>query len=303
LRASQARERLAQIGNSRLFDQLHTSSRVFGIVGLSTGRSISPRVHEGAYRALGLDHHHFVGFSIDCEIELDRLLETPLDGLTVVSPFKERALALAVEVDDAARDCGAANLLVRTARGWRAETTDAWGVLAPLQRRGIDLASRRATVVGCGGAGRAAAAGLRDAGAEVRLANRHPARARFAAELLGLAWLELSDLDVSDCDLIVNATPLGRDGEPPAFDARSLPDGAIVVDFVYAEQPTPLVRQARAAGHEVIDGREVLVVEVARQFERMTGHLLSEALAHELAGWPASLSNPISAPLMSPCPD
>jgi 3-dehydroquinate dehydratase/shikimate dehydrogenase len=277
-------------------------------------------VHEGAYRALGLDHHHFVGFSIEREIELDRLLETPInlhgrgvgliEGLTVVSPFKERALALAAEVDDAARDCGAANLLVRTARGWRAETTDAWGVLAPLHRRGIDLASRRATVVGCGGAGRAAAAGLRDAGAEVRLANRHPARARFAAELLGLAWLELSNLDVSDCDLIVNATPVGRDGEPPAFDARSLPGGAIVVDFVYAEQPTPLVRQARAAGHEVIDGREVLVVEVARQFERMTGHVLSEALAHELAGWPASISNPISAPVIrerstysSPCPD
>lgn len=271
-----------------MFDHLPESGRIFGIVGLATGRSISPRVHQGAYRALGLECHHFVGFSIESEIELDQLLETPvLAGLTVVSPFKERALALADDVEPAARNCGAANLLVRTAGGWRAETTDAWGVLAPLQRRGIDLRGLRVTVVGCGGAGRAAAAGLRDAGATVRLANRHPARARYAAELLGLAWVELVDLDVSSCDLIINATPLGRDGEPPAFDARSLPRGAIVVDFVYAEQSTPLVRQARAAGHEVIDGREVLVVEVARQFERMTGHALSETVAHELAGWPA----------------
>lgn len=265
-----------------------TSGRVFGLVGPTTSRSISPRLHGGAYRALGLADHHFLAFALEHELELEALLgarrwaSATLDGLTITAPFKERALALASEADPLARRCGAANLLVRTTRGWRAETTDAWGVLRPLHRRGIELSGRRAIVVGCGGAGRAAAIGLVQAGASVLLANRHEARGRFAAELLGLPWVGLDDLDVSHGDIVVNATPLGRDGEAPAFDPHTLPPGAVVVDFVYAEPPTPLAVQARAAGHEVVDGREVLAVEVALQFQRMTGHVLDESLAHEL---------------------
>jgi 3-dehydroquinate dehydratase/shikimate dehydrogenase len=272
-------------------ETMPTSGRIFGLVGPTTTRSISPRLHGGAYRALGLADHHFLAFPLHHELELEALLcdrrwaSGTLDGLTITAPFKERALALASEAEPQARQCGAANLLVRTTHGWRAETTDALGVLRPLRRRGIELVDRRAIVVGCGGAGRAAAVGLLEAGARVLLANRHAARGRFASALLGLPWVGLDELDVSAGDIVVNATPLGRDGEAPAFDARTLPPGAIVVDFVYAEQPTPLAEQARAAGHEVIDGREVLAVEVALQFERMTGHALDEALAHELAGW------------------
>lgn len=208
-----------------------------------------------------------------------------LGGLTVVSPHKERAIELANEVSPVAARSGGANLLVRTPSGWRAETTDARGVLDPLRRRGIELVGRRTLVVGCGGAGRAAAVGLADAGAEVTLINRHADRGEFAARRLGLPWVSLDELDLRGCELIVNATPLGQDGEPPPFSLAALPRDAVVVDFVYAARVTPLVAHARASGHEVVDGREILIVQVAAQFERMTGVALDEDLAWQLAGW------------------
>jgi 3-dehydroquinate dehydratase/shikimate dehydrogenase len=271
---------------------------VFAIFG-GSGRSLSPQIHNGAYRAYGLSAS-YIAIAADREgghIDLGELLDaTTLDdrvspwaglrGLTVVSPHKERAIELATEVSETARRSGAANLLVRTPSGWRAETTDACGVLEPLRRRAVPLVGLRTLVVGCGGAGRAAAIGLADAGAEVTLVNRHANRGEFAARRLGLPWVALDELDLRGCELIVNATPLGQDGELPPFSPAELPRSSIVVDFVYAKQRvTPLVAQARAGGHEVVDGREILVVQVAAQFERMTGVALDEGLAWQLAGW------------------
>lgn len=280
--------------------------RIFAIFG-GSGRSLSPQIHNGAYRAYGLSASYVsiagrgagreAAGREDRGIDLEELLGETLDeraspwagrlgGLTVVSPHKERALELAAEVCETARRSGAANLLVRTPVGWRAETTDACGVLEPLRRRGVSPAGRRTLVIGCGGAGRTAAVALADAGAEVTLVNRHAGRGELAARRLGLPWVALDELDLRGCELIVNATPLGQDGEPPPFSPADLPRSSIVVDFVYAKQQvTPLVAHARTRGHEVVDGREILVVQVAAQFERMTGVALDEDLAWQLAGW------------------
>ena len=275
------------------------SERVFAIFG-GSGRSLSPQIHNGAYRAYGLSANYVSIVAREgVPLDLGELLAGTLDGrasawverlggLTVVSPHKERAIELATEVTETARRSGGANLLVRTQSGWLADTTDACGVLDPLRRRGISPAGRRTLVVGCGGAGRAAAVGLADAGAHVTLVNRRADRGEFAARQLGLPWVALDtldDIDLRGCELIINATPLGQDGEHPPFSPAGLPREAIVVDYVYAPKVTPLVREARGSGREVIDGREILVVQVAAQFERMTGVALDEDLAWQLAGW------------------
>lgn len=268
--------------------------RIYGMFGGSINRSPSPRIHNGAYRAYGLSARYVAIPTANAAMPAmlrETLADDRVGGLTVVSPHKELAVALADELDDTARRCGAANLLVRGASGWRAETTDAWGVLEPLRRRGLSPAGRRALVIGCGGAGRAAAVALADAGAEVTLVNRNVRRGELARELLGLPWISFDRLgargwfDARDWELVVNATPLGQDGELPPFAPSELPPGAIVIDFVYANQATPLIALARAAGHTVIDGREILVVQVAAQFRRMTGIRLDEPLAWQLAGW------------------
>jgi len=259
---------------------------LFGIVGRSAGRSLSPRLHNAAYRALGVEALYLPflaeGFSSFWRevAGLDQL-GWPLRGLTVTSPHKEEALALAGEASPLARQAGAANTLLRHNGSWRADTADAEGVVAALGHRGIPLAGKKAAVVGCGGAGRAAAAGLQGAGADVTLVNRGAERGSYAARLLGLPFVPLADWSPAGFPLIVHATPLATD---PPFEIGELRQGTVVVELVYGAAPTPLVQAVRAGGGVAIDGREVLLVEARRQFHMMTGRSMPAGPARALIG-------------------
>lgn len=260
---------------------------LFGIVGRTVGKSLSPRLHNAAYRALGVEALYLPflaeGFSSFWTemIEgagLDRL-GWPLSGLTVTSPYKEAALATAGEASPLARQAGSANTLLRRQGSWLADTADADGVVKALEHRRVPLVGRKTAVVGCGGAGRVAAAGLRQAGAEVTLVNRGRERGDYAARLLGLPFLPLSAFDPGAFSLVVHATPLAAESPFPVADLRA--DG-VVVELVYGPSPTPLMTAVRERGGLAIDGREVLLVEARRQFEMMTGRSMPAGPARAL---------------------
>jgi 3-dehydroquinate dehydratase/shikimate dehydrogenase len=271
------------------------TSRLCGIVGTSVSRSLSPRLHNAAYRAIGLPGL-FLPFSVpsfeefwEDFVECDSLerIGLSLCGLTVASPHKVAAAALASRRSSVAQRVGAANLLYRRDRGWVAESSDPPGVLHALSRRGLSCRGRRAAVVGCGGSGCAIAEALRRAGAEVLLTNRGRLRAAWAMARTGLPCVPLSRFSVEGLDLVVNATPVGLHRDGPPFDLGRLGRSTVVVDLVYADEPTPLVVAADARGATVVDGREVLMFQVARQFARMSGRALPEPLAARVLGLPA----------------
>lgn len=256
------------------FPALPPIEQVYGIVSRPMRASQSPRLHNAAYRALGLPalylplpvteftsswHAIHAGFE---------QLGIQFGGATVVAPFKEEALRLADTAGTAASRTGAANLLVRESGGWRAYTTDPVGVVGALRRAGVRLAGRRAAVVGCGGAGRGAADGLAQAGAHPTIVNRGGARGRYAADLLGVDYLPLARFAPEKYSLIVHATPV-RD-EPP-FAVDRITPGTPVVDLAYGPEPTGLVAAVRAGHGLVVDGWDVLEVEVDRQFRLLTG--------------------------------
>jgi 3-dehydroquinate dehydratase/shikimate dehydrogenase len=250
---------------------------LYGIVGRSVLRSLSPRLHNARYRADGraalfvpipaLD----IADVCDDPIVLEELaqLNLSLCGLTVTAPFKEAALALAQSRSAPAAIAGSANLLIRRDGGWHAETTDPQGVLDALAARGLPLRRLAAVVIGCGGAGCAIAAALRDAGAVVTLANRSARAGRAAGRRLGLRYVPLARLRPARYALLVNATPVGTDGVSSLVDPQALDANAIVVDLGYGRRITPLVAGARARGLTAIDGLEVLDHQVRHQYERM----------------------------------
>jgi 3-dehydroquinate dehydratase/shikimate dehydrogenase len=166
---------------------------------------------------------------------------------------------------------GGANALVGRQGAWRAETTDADGVVGPLLARGIGLRGQHVAVIGCGGAGRAAAAGLKQAGAHVTLVNRGQDRGQFASRLLELPFVPLSDFAAREFGLVVNATPCAGYGDEYPFPVEELSAGAVVLDLVYDAVPTPLMVATRAQGCVTIDGREILLQESRDQFKLMTG--------------------------------
>jgi 3-dehydroquinate dehydratase / shikimate dehydrogenase len=277
-----------------LLPDLPPVEALFGIVGNPVTHSLSPRIHNAAYRALGLPAaylpFHAESFGdFWLEVVENGVMDTlgfPIRGLSVTAPHKESALVVAGAESPLAGLIGAANTLVCNQGVWEAEATDPDGVVLPLRDRGIVIEKLAAAVVGAGGAGRSAAEGLAKAGARVTIFNRGAERGQSSADRLKLPYLPLSDLDPSRFDLLVNATSLGRGEEDPLpFDTGRLRPGAMVIDLVYLmDRPTRLLEEAAARGAVAVDGREVLVDQARGQFRMMTGRDLPLALARRVAG-------------------
>lgn len=268
-------------------------TRYFGIVGNPVAHSLSPRLHNGAYRALGIAANylpfHAEGFGdFWLEVVEGNLFghrHRPLAGLSVTAPFKSAALAVAGASSPLAKTVESANTLVQRQGVWEAETTDPEGVLGALRTRHFELQGRQAAVLGCGGAGRAAAAGLLRAGAHVTMVNRGLERGRAAAANLGVPFVPLEEFSAAGIHVLVHATSLGHDAadELPIAVASLSPD-TVVVDMVYAKEPTALVEAVRSAGLLAIDGREVLLHQALGQFRMMTDQELPWDLGCALLG-------------------
>jgi shikimate dehydrogenase len=239
-----------------------------GVLGDPVEHSRSPAIHNAAFEALGLDWRYVkLPVAPDAFAETVRALpESGYRGANVTIPHKEAALAVADEASDAARAIGAANTLTFADGAIHADNTDAAGLLAALPREPRGMA---ALVLGAGGAGRAAAWALREAGAEVSVWNRTAERAQLLAEELEVGAVEAP----VTADLVVNATSVGLH---PGDEIEELPlawiePPQIAVELVYGEHETPFARWAEAAGAELVDGLEVLVRQGALSFERWTG--------------------------------
>ena len=280
---------------------LTPATEIYGIVGNPVAHSLSPCLHNASYRALA-HPALFVPFHVESfsnfwrEVVLSRTLEHlgfSIRGLTVASPHKETAIAEAGAISQMVERAGATNLFVRHNGIWQADTTDPAGVVAALSERFIQIEKKRAAVVGCGGAGRAISAALEQAGASVTMVNRGMERGRHAVRLLHLPFVPLADFNVAGYDIVVNATPVGRDDGALPFEIEDLSAEAVVVDLVYGAEPTPLAAGVRARGQVMIDGREVLLTQVLRQFRLMTNREMPVGLARQKLGWetePTSLA-------------
>lgn len=277
-------------------------SEVFAIIGDPIFHSLSPRLHNAAYRAMNypalfvpLQVVSFEDFwqEVVCSRVLDSL-GFPLNGMTVASPHKEAALLTAKMISPMSRQAESANILVRDNGWWKADTTDPEVIYMASRERSVQVRHKRAAVIGCGGAGRAIAAALVQSGAGVTLINRGSERGQHASELLGLPYLPLPGFDAGGYDIVVNATPVGRDSDEVPFDLETLNDEVVVIDLVYGARPTPLVGSTLEREQIAIDGRDVLLTQVLHQFRLMTGKEMPATLAGEKLGRPQHVKQTVS---------
>jgi shikimate dehydrogenase len=250
--------------------------RLYGVVGADVSSSLSPPLHAAAARALGLPYL-MVPISVPDPRELSDIFrpegETcfdqiglPARGWAVTTPYKQEAAAAADLQAPRVRRAGAANTLILRPGQLVAENTDADGVVGSLTSLGVDPAGRTAVVCGAGGAARGAAVGLHLAGAEVFLRGRSDEKTAELAAELGVGWTAAGAVVAGEA-ILVNATPLGREASDsrPFVDEEVASSGA-VVDMVYGDQETDLVRRARQLDIPVADGRDVLLHQGIAQF-------------------------------------
>jgi shikimate dehydrogenase len=167
------------------------------------------------------------------------------------------------------------NVIVREGTELVGDSTDGPGFLDALREdEGFEPAGKTAVVVGAGGAARAVVRALAEAGAtDVTVVNRSLDRAEAAAALAGGIGRVGKDDDISEADLVVNATPVGMAHLAALpFDPGLLHAGQLLADLVYHPPVTPLVAQARRDGVTAVNGLGMLIHQAARNFRLWTGH-------------------------------
>ncbi|HEY3812152.1 MAG TPA: shikimate dehydrogenase [Caulobacteraceae bacterium] len=253
------------------------SAIVAGIAGRPVAHSLSPLLHNLWIEALNLDAAYvpFAPQLDDFERFVRGLRGGAIRGFNVTAPFKERALALADVTDAAARDSGSANLLLFHETGEiEARSTDGAGLLAAFAEQAphLDLTAGPVVILGAGGAARAAAAALVEAGApKIAILNRTAARAEelvFALKADSLSAHGLSEAEAlfRTAQVVVNAAAGG-----PAPPLDTLPEGAAVMDMTYRPLETGLLRAAKARGLTPVDGLAMLINQAKPSFEAFFG--------------------------------
>jgi shikimate dehydrogenase len=254
---------------------------VFGLVGNPVGHSLSPPMHEAAYAERGIDAR-YVTFEPDRD-DIERALKGAdslgIAGLNVTIPFKQDVLGL-VDPGALAARIGAVNTIDFATDPPAGYNTDAAGITRSFAHHDVAIEGEEAVVIGAGGAGRAAAFALADAGAAVSIANRTVERARELAESVaatgagaratGHGLEALPDL-LSGADLLVNATSVGMKEDRSPVPSDALHGNLAVLDAVYSPLRTRLLRDAATSGATTIDGAWMLLYQGVEAFERWTG--------------------------------
>ncbi len=275
--------------------ELPKEAAVYGICGYPLNQSVSPLIHNAAFRQLGLAAVYlpFPGRDLDALLRLVARLDRIgliVKGLTVTAPLKEALGRRFAGNDTVIGRVQSANALLfnngAAAEIAQVESTDRIGLEAVLRSAGIHPRGRRVAVVGCGGSGRTAARVLADLGAEVVLYNRSHWRARMAERLLELKCLPLSELDLATVDVIVNTVPfpLSCEFDLP-YSLEGLSSRSVLIDYTYRPSPNALVVRGRQQGLRVIDGLAMLRYQLCAQFRYLTGRYMPASIMFDTLGF------------------
>ena len=260
-------------------------TRICGVMGDPVAHSVSPAMHNAAFRELGLDYA-YLPFNVGADglagaVEGMRALN--MVGMNVTVPHKVAVIPLLDEVDPLAQQIGAVNVIHNKGGRLIGSNTDAEGFLRLLEGHGIQARGMRVAVLGAGGAARAVCFALASRGAVITILNRTTDKAAGCAaetaEHTGLTFeaLETNPANLAralaKADLLVNATSIGMaPGADKSPVSRELLDRRhTVVDIVYNPIKTMLVRDAEKAGAVTIGGLDMLTWQGALAFEIWTG--------------------------------
>lgn len=251
------------------------------VVGDPVAHSRSPLIQNTMIRALGLDYVYLSERVPRGEtaLWLARARAEGWAGFNATMPHKEALVSLVDELGADAELFGSVNTVCIKDEKIYGYCTDGQGFLQALGEIDVSVPGKRVTVLGAGGAARAVALKLAQAGAgRVSVCNRSPRRAEILckqnAAVLSPAGFDLDTLTrlAGESDLLVNCTSLGMEGVAGQFESFSfldaLPPDAAVCDLIYAPAETELLAQACRRGHRTMNGLGMLIHQAILSLER-----------------------------------
>lgn len=266
-----------------------------GLIGYPVAHSLSPRMQEAGFAALGIEARYELWETPLRELEarVQALRAPGIFGANVTIPHKEAVLPWLDEIDPQAARIGAVNTIVNRNGHLVGYNTDAPGFLRALQERGgpeFTLRGRPAIVLGSGGAARGAAVALLDSqvstltilgrtGAHIEMLVEHLHRQNDVYNVHGvlLETFEATHI-LSEADVVVNTTSVGLKAgdETVLIDAKLLPTSALVMDMIFNPPQTPLLRAAAEHGCSTLNGLSMLLYQGTLALELWTGQSAPE---------------------------
>jgi len=261
-------------------------TRVCAILGDPIEHSLSPVMHNAAFKELGLNLV-YVAFTVtpkELKTAISSARSLGLRGLNVTMPHKNVVMNYLDEVDATAKSIGAVNTILNNQGKLIGYNTDGNGAMIALQENGVYPEKRKLLLLGVGGAAKAIAYQAAQNVDELVILNRTPAKAKELAELLkktfckkvkgGTLSSAVLEEELETTDILVNATSVGmhpdvnRSPVPSNFLKRDL----CVMDIIYNPLETRLVIDAKAAGAKVVSGVEMLIYQGAIAFQIWTNY-------------------------------
>jgi shikimate dehydrogenase len=260
-----------------------------GLSGYPLGHSYSPVMQNAALAASGI-HGDYRLYPIPPLAEgnwgFEKLIQSirngELSGLNITIPYKLSVQNLVDRLTPLATHIGAVNVLYMDGSELIGDNTDCPAFLSDLENSFYfeESSNHNALVLGAGGSARAVVYALHQEGWNVQIAARREEQAKELINNLGIPNVQTLRLDkgelsiLREIHLIVNATPVGmspNSGLSPWPDGLQLPENAAVYDLIYNPAETRLMKNARKAGLDAVNGLGMLVEQAALSFEIWTG--------------------------------
>ncbi len=265
------------------YDQINAETEVYGVIADPVGHSLSPLIHNTAFRHLGLNKV-YIPIRVpreDLPGFIDDAPQLGIRGLSVTIPHKEAVVKKLTEADGAVRGIGATNTLLLDGEARRGYNTDYRAAMESLEiAMGLAgeeekslLQGKTALVLGSGGVGKAITYGLIRRGAKVVLTDGAPQSATELAKRFGCRAVDWSARHSISADLLINCTPVGMhpNVDETPFDKHHLRPSMVVFDAVYNPENTLLVKDARSRNCTVVTGVDMFVRQACLQFKLFTG--------------------------------
>jgi 3-dehydroquinate dehydratase/shikimate dehydrogenase len=269
------------------YEKIGPETAVYGVVADPVAHSLSPHIHNAAFRAHNVDAV-YVPFRVPPDSLAEFMEDAPrlgLRGLSVTIPHKEAIAVHLTKVDPAAKGIAAVNTVVLREGQVVGYNTDYKGAMDALEHglRGPNeqpmagaaspLAGKRVMVLGAGGVSRAVLYGLQKRGAQVTVSSRTKARAETLAKEFGARAVEWAARHNADVDVLVNGTPIGMhpNVDESPYGKAHLKPSMVVFDTVYNPESTLLVKEARDHGCRVVTGVEMFIRQASLQYLLFTG--------------------------------
>ena len=251
--------------------------KTFAVIGDPIDHSLSPTIHNAAYRELEMDCTYIAYRVAQGELAtgIESLKKIKISGFNVTIPHKIEMMKYIDNLDDNCKKIGAVNTVLNDDGILRGFNTDMDGFLEPLKRKEIEIKNSKILMLGAGGAARAIIAGFQKEDArKITIVNRTKSKgdelANFSSEL-GLDSISKSIGDInnldSEFDIVVNASSLGLNNEKNIIPSKLFDEQTAVYDIVYKPIKTDLINTAKEKKSKIIFGYEMLLGQAIRSFE------------------------------------